>query len=114
MTQGKRLIELLPDGGNDVFYNSDFRSIFEYHIDRLVNDPKAAVIEITGGTANQYSGDLNGVLMLNGISPHYHYFVMRCNNFTTPLEYGVEHTSLIIPSLEDLDDLMRIWSSNNK
>lgn len=113
MAEGKRLSEMLPSSDQEEFYNRNFRTTFEYHITRLVQDQRVSYLEVDPGTALRYSGDLYGLLMLNGIPPHYHYFVMRCNGFSHPIEYPQTLLSIVLPPLEEIDDMLSIWLSNH-
>lgn len=113
MAEGKRLGDTLPVTDQEEYYDRNFRTTFEYHITRLLKDQRTSVLAVDAGTALRYSGDLYGLLMLNGIAPQYHYFVMRCNGFSHPIEYPKSLLQIILPPLEEIDDLLRIWMTNH-
>lgn len=96
-----------------VYYNPDFLDTLEYHIPRLSVHPDGSMIVIEPALANQYHGDLYGLLSAVGVPRQYQWTIMRVNGMRSPTDYDVSMVQLIQPPYREIDDLQRIWSSSN-
>ena len=96
-----------------VYSNPDFLDTLEYHIPRLSVHPDGSLITVEPALANQYRGDLYGLLSAVGVPRQYHWAIMRVNNMRSPTDYLTTMVQLIQPPYREIDDLQRIWSSSN-
>jgi hypothetical protein len=114
MARGQRLSERIPSEGPEVFYRDDFKTMLEHHIPLLATHVNAVVRPIEPATAVQFASDFYGVLIYLGIPTQYHWTILRVNGLTSPYSYKEEMTQIVVPPLDEIDQLQQIWSSNNQ
>lgn len=113
MPGGQKLTERIPSEGPGVYYTDEFMTMMEPHIGLLITNENSHIRPVEPALALQYANDFYGLLLTIGIPFQYHWTIMRCNGYTSPLAYKGDVTQLIIPPITEIDQLQQIWSSNN-
>lgn len=113
MAGGQRLSDRIPSEGPGVFYTDDFMTMMEQHIPLLISNENTQVQPIEPALAFQYANDFYGLLLTLGIPFQYHWTMTRCNGYASPLRYEGTKTEIIIPPISEIDQIQKIWSSNN-
>jgi hypothetical protein len=108
----QRLSDTMDDGVQNVYFSDGFHSMMEHHILTLATSSKASIIDIPNALANQYAGDLFGLLNTLAVPSRYHWVTMRCNKLHAPHNYTVDKTTIIQPNFEEIDELQAIYSSS--
>lgn len=109
----RRLIDTIPSSGPDIFYDPNFHATLEYHIPRLQKHEETEYTGVEPAIGIKYRGDFFGFLNTLGIPSHYHWVVMRCNNFYTPMEFSETTHNVIIPPLNEIDEIAQIYTTSN-
>ena len=107
-----RLSDSLVDGISSTLFTSEFHSMLEHHILDLATSEGAQGVTVTDSMANQYNGDLNGLLIALGVPLQYHWITMRCNGLYGPNEYNSSLVHLIQPSFTEIDALLTIYNTS--
>lgn len=113
MASGTKLSDTLSYAGPLVFYDFNFRNTLEYHVPNLLNHSETMVTSIPNGTAHQFTNDFFGLLTTFHVAPQYWWITMRCNGYYNPLDYQEDRLILIQPPIRVIDDIARIWTTNN-
>lgn len=113
MAKAQRLSERIPGEGPNAFYSDEFKTMMEPHITLLVSNENTQLTPIEPGLAVQYRNDFYGILLTLGIPNKYHWTIMRCNGYTSPMQFNEEITQIIIPPITEIDQLQQIWTSSN-
>lgn len=107
-----RLSDSLVDGVSSTMYTSEFHAMMEHHILNLSTSEEVQALTVTDSMANQYNGDLNGLLIALGVPLQYHWITMRCNGMYGPNEYDSSLVHLIQPSFTEIDALLTIYNTS--
>lgn len=107
------IISDIPSSGPDVFYAPEFRNTLEYHIPSLKTSDQTTVLIIKPAEALQFRGDYFSLLAQYAIPPHYHWVVMRCNDYYSPMEFTESDLKIIVPDFGALDQLQQIYSTSH-
>lgn len=107
-----RLSDSLVDGVSPTFFSAEFHSMLEHHILYLSTSEEVQSMTIEDSMANQYHGDLNGLLIALGVPLEYHWATMRCNGMYGPGDYRSTRVHLIQPSFREIDELLSIYNTS--
>ena len=108
-----RLSDSLVDGVSSTMYTSEFHAMMEHHILNLSTSEEVQALTVTDSMANQYNGDLNGLLIALGVPLQYHWATMRCNGMYGPGDYKSTLVHLIQPSFTEIDELLTIYNTSS-
>lgn len=91
------LVEFAIDTGPAVYYSDSFLKVVEDHLTYLREHNKTFSLPVTPLQASQYRFDLRGLLNELGVSPRYHYIVMRMNYMTSFDQVSEDLIGLLVP-----------------
>lgn len=102
------LFKLALDTGPRIYYDPKVRSILEDHLQLLIEQADAKLVEVTPGIANKYLGDLNGVLAHAGVAPEKWWLIARMNGYKNHTHYEGVKTQFIVPDVTLLGRIIRL------
>lgn len=111
------IISKMARGGEDLYYDPDFRLVLETHLQVLINRA-AARNDIPLDLFYQYEGDFYGYLVEIGVTPAHHFIYLRMNGMTNPNQFAKEmrrednpyiRPVLIVPNQNQIDNIVRLY-----
>ena len=103
---------LMASDGSLDFYDDSLRSTLEALILTYRASQGTTVIPIPPNMGVIYNADLFGLLFSMNVKPCYHWFVMRLNNFFSPMEFNVSVSALMMPNFSDLESARITWKAS--
>lgn len=107
-----RLTDSLVDGVSPVFYTEQFHNMIEHHIVDLATSNAAVIRIVEPALANQYVADFFGLLTSLNVAPEYQWVFMRCNRLYSSLDYKSAQTNIVLPDINEIDELVTIYTSS--
>lgn len=92
-----KILKQLTDRGHAAYYDEEFRALIEAHLPYIRNDSRTHEIVVDLAKTAVYRGDFYGFLTQVGISPEFHWVIMRLNRMNTPMQFDSSITTLLIP-----------------
>lgn len=102
------LTQQVPSEGDAIYYTPEWRTMIESHMPLLKARSDTVSLPIQPYNAHRFDGDLMGVLTELGISPMYHWLIMRFNGMDSPTQYSETMLILKHPELRYVDLLTQI------
>lgn len=90
-------------------YSLDFHIEIESYLPKLIKT--AREVSVSNFEAAKYNGDLYGYLDYLAIPKDSHYIVQLVNKFTSPIQFGENTKTVLIPSLEEIEVIKSIFNS---
>jgi hypothetical protein len=100
--------------GPDIFYDSSFRSVLEDHLMYLKKHPETTLLSVDSHIAYKFEFDLFSLFNYYNIQPHYHWLVMRMNNFTSPTDGRIDLETLLIPNITVVEHMRQSHASTRR
>lgn len=98
---------------NPQVLDQNFYVLLESHLPYLLSHPKTRVVEVTGLSAEKYTGDFHGLLDTLAIDKKYHYLVTRMNAMTCSTEYDGKNTAFMIPDMSVVSAFLSTYNSRS-
>lgn len=95
--------------GPAVYYDPLFRVVLESYMKFLRVDASTEIVTLEPQLAYKYENDLFGLLAELLVPHHYHWIVMRLNDFNSPLELTQDMTELLIPSDGLINNIQKVY-----
>lgn len=106
--------DLAFDAGASAYYDADFRNVLEDHMSFLRKHSSTRTIVVDPGQAYKYEYDLYGYLLSVGIPANLHWVVLRLNKLTTPTDFSLQLSQLMVPDAGMLDKIRQSHMSTRK
>ena len=106
--------QLASPSGAALYYDANFRTTLESHLDYLKNHPETRLIQLDPHDAYKYEFDLCGLLSKLGLPQQYHWVVMRVNEMVSPQQLTEETTRIKIPSINVIENIKLLYTTANK
>lgn len=107
-------INELSVGYGDYTLHGTFMHLeFESYMGYLKDHPDTQITTVDKNTCYKYENDLYGLFLEMGIPVYWHWVVMRLNGFLNPLDYRLEYSDFVIPSIQVLNRIKQIISSTS-
>lgn len=100
--------------GADVYYTPEWHRFIESHLHWLRQLASNTQLDIEPADAYKYEADLQGLLLAYKVPMEYHFIVMRMNKLTSPTQYTVETSRLVLPNFQQIESLRTIFATTNK
>lgn len=107
----ERLGNTLLDAYSNDYFSQEFQTTMEYHIPRLKALETTRLADLKNGISLKYDHDLYGLLSEMAIPFKYHWVIMRCNDFLSPMDFDKSITSIVIPDFDYIDDQFSIFQT---
>lgn len=105
------LQDLMLDSGPDVYYSAAFRNVLEDHMVYLRNHPQTSPLLVDPGESYQWRNDLFGLLSARAIPAHFHWMIMRLNNYTSPTQFIPNTVALLCPNFSIVEKIRQSHKS---
>ena len=102
------------DSANNVYFQRGFRSLFEDHVNHIIDTNKYGLKIIKPIDAFRYQGDLFGYLTKEGIKKEDHWFIMVLSGMKSPDEMDVNTSALFIPTGDIMSKLRTYYLTNRR
>lgn len=105
------LLATVDPSGASIYFTDKFRLMIEDHLLLLRSMTTNRLYQVTDydhGALNRYVGDFNGFLKYLGISPKYHWVIMRMNGFASRFDLDTDITMLTMPDYDYIDKLAQL------
>ena len=79
--------QLDPEKGDNIFYESSMRRVFEDHLDYLAATDESRYIQIDPMQGHRHRGDFIGLLTELSVPRKYHWVTMRINGLIANEDY---------------------------
>lgn len=96
---------------NRIYYEPKFQIMLRDHLLRIRTSVGTQPMIVDTNVAYHAKGDLNMVFRQMGLSPKYWWITMILNNISSPEQYDGERTNFILPDMEYIDDLYRLYNT---
>lgn len=110
----KSINKLQRNLGSNVTYSEAFKRVLEDHLTVIKNDPTTEVVEVNDQVAYSNEGDLIAVLDHYNIPTEHHWLIMRLNDMTSPQEFSVDKSALLIPSRTTFESILNAFRTDQK
>lgn len=97
--------------GGDIYYDPEFRQIYEDHLPLLLATPGAATITIEPAIAYKYRYDFYGLLAEKGISEPLRWPTLRLNGYRNPMEYDGLVIEIKMVHQTSFEDIVNLFNS---
>lgn len=114
MANNVPLYQSIPSAGPSVFYEESFRNMIETHLEWLISNPATDALTVTNSDAYRYQGDFDGLLKFLNVPKQYHWIALRMNGLTSSLDYDHSMVEIIVPSIEVISRLQRLYKTSEK
>lgn len=98
---------------NPTYYDPKFRRVLEDHLTSLASSSSNKIYTPAPGVCWKHRGDFYGLLEELNIPKELHYITMRMSGLRNHQLFTGEDITLIIPSLTEVERLLRIYSTNS-
>lgn len=109
-----KIDSLMISEGPAIYFDLGFRNVLEDHMTYLRTHGQTRDQVVDKGAAYKYEYDLFGFLSMAGIAPHLHWVVMRMNNMTSPMEFGMHNETLLVPEATVVDKIRQAHMTTRK
>lgn len=100
------LIETLGiKSDNAVYYSKEFMDVLESFMNYFRKSTTSNTHIVDQTRTLVYEGDLYGYLNEKGIEPYLHWVIMRASGLSSPHEFNQQVITLIVPSIEKLEQI---------
>lgn len=110
------LIDSMLNPGPEIYYDPEFRNVFEDHLSWLHNERRSSITITTTdeNTGARFAGDWRGLMTELGIVPHMAWFHMRINGYAYSSEYDGKQISIFILRDAEVDKLAAQFRTKKK
>lgn len=100
--------------GDAVYYSAGWKLTVETHLNYIKEVSANNVVGIIPADAYKYEADLFGLLQKLRVETRYHWVVMRLNDMTSPNQFRVDRTFLLLPDYQVLERLRQVHQTTSK
>lgn len=93
--------------GDSVYYQDAWHILVETHLPVLRGLSDTALLTVDVHDAYKYRGDLYSLLQAYDQPPEYLFPIMRMNGMYSPSEYRESMLSLMVPSIQTMENLRK-------
>lgn len=90
---------------NPLYYTKEFMDVLESFMNYFRNSTTTNTHIVDQTRTLVYEADLYGYLNEKSIPPHLHWVIMRASGMSSPHEFNERVTSLVVPSIEKLEQI---------
>lgn len=106
--------DLAFDAGASAYYDADFRNVLEDHMGYLRSHASTRTIVVDPGQAYKYEFDLYGYLLSVGVPANLHWVVLRLNKLTTPMDFTMQLSQLLVADAGLVDKIRQSHMSTRR
>jgi hypothetical protein len=103
---------LMNNIAEELYFDHDFRNILEDHLTYL-KVTNSRVLNVTEHQNYKWEGDFFGLLDELKIPKEFHYLVMRMNGLQNSAYYKGDISVLLIPDIQEVENLKTIHQTKN-
>lgn len=93
------------------YYSESFRATLEALIPTYRADPATTSTSIPINFGIIYRAAFFDLLTALRVEPCYHWFVMRLNNFFSPMDFDEMTDSILMPDFGKLESVRKLWKT---
>jgi hypothetical protein len=110
------LIDKLFNPGPEVYYDPEFRNVFEDHLNWLLNTKQSSFTSevVDDNTAGRFAGDWRGLMLAMNKEPYMAWYHMRVNGYSSTTEYPGHQTTIRLISNTEVDKLAAQFRTKKK
>lgn len=110
------LINKMTNPGPSVYYEQQFRNVFEDHLSFILNNRASNIYSATvdPNTAARFAGDFRGLMLSLGIFPFLHWYNMRINGYTSTSDYDGSQLTLDLLNDKVIVQLAKSYKTSRK
>ena len=96
---------------NALYYDPKFHTMLRDHLINIRQSVCTQPMVFDANVAHHAKGDLYMAFRQSGLSPKYWWITMIINNITSPEQYDGERTNFVLPDIDYIDDLYRMFNT---
>lgn len=96
---------------NKAYFEPKFQTMLRDHLAHIGSSVGTQPMVIDANVAYHSKGDLYMVFRQMGLSPKYWWITMIINNISSPEQYDGNRVNFILPDIEYIDDLFRLYKT---
>ncbi len=100
--------------GPSIYYTESYRIMMEAHIPFFLTNGRSTRVVVDAATAYQYEHDFSALLAVYSLPRYLHWFIMRLNGLTSPLDYHADMLEILVPDLEIVERLRTNHTTQSK
>lgn len=100
--------------GPSIYYTESYRTMMEAHIPYFLTNGRSTRVVVDASVAYQYEHDFSALLATYSLPRYLHWFVMRLNGLTSPLDYRADMLEILVPDLEVVERLRTNHTTQSK
>lgn len=110
------LINKIHNPGPDIYYDRNFRIVFEDHLNHIINTSTSYITNATidPNTAARYAGDWSGLMIELGIFPYMHWYNLRLNGLMSSSDFDGTMLSVSLLNSIVVEKLMNSYKTQRK